>query len=661
MKKNPLSRTELEAEIEDYGASIDVDQIREVIRGTAELKSPAERDKILSLLKAKRVLAAPAILAELKMCMKAVKEAADIRAQAAEKLETEKRAKELRAKHGEDIDILVYRKEGFDPTLARLWAAIHRQNQREPRLFSFGDHVARVVSSAAREKMKTETLSWLGVRNEIGRLVKFYSDGDEPLSEAPPDEVCQDILHEPDNGLPVLRGIEHMPFFAWHGHQIELVRAPGYDAQSGYYLDPHEGVTIPDVPLRPSKEDVLNALAAIDDCFGDFPFDDGQFGKSGQASFANFLAFLLSFFMRGIIAGHVPISFVVKPAPGTGASLLISNAIYLATGKPGATETDLAGDKDEWRKTLFAASLAGKTYFWLDNVGHKLDSAAVANFVTMDVATGRILGKSEHVEAKIRMIWVFAGNNVGVSEELARRCSPIRLDAKVERPNHRAKSNFKYPGEKLREHIAENHGRLVASCLVLIQNWVAGGAKDWTDTSMTSFEEWSKKIGGVLAAAGVGGFLANLGLMDQVAEDSGAGDWKTLFAAWLKKDGVSTKRKMNSTDHRHANLVELIQDGGLDIGLPFDSEKRDRWLGAKLATFRDRVFDIGERHVVLKSERDTSTNSNTWFWEEAKTGEGADHMLVREQRRLLPNPFLTASLDMMGGEDEDWHPERGQV
>jgi hypothetical protein len=445
-----------------------------------------------------------------------------------------------------------------------------------------------------------------------------------------------------------------MPFFAWHGNRIELVRTPGYDAESGYFLDPHQDIVIPEIPSNPSPDDVADALAAIDDCFGDFPFDDGAFGEAGQASFANFLAFLLSFFMRGVIAGHVPISFVVKPAPGTGASLLISNAIYLATGKAGATETDLAGDKDEWRKTLFAASLSGKTYFWLDNVGHKLDSAAVANYVTMDVATGRILGKSEHAEAKIRMIWVFAGNNIGVSEELARRCSPIRLDAKVERPNKRASSAFKYPGEKLREHIATNHGDLVGACLVLIQNWVAHGAKPWEGTPMTSFEEWSKKIGGVLAAAGVDGFLGNLGIMDQAAEDGGIGDWKTLFAMWLEKDGVGTRRKMNSADHRHANLVEMIQAADLNIGLPFDGEKRDRWLGARLATFRDRVFDIGTRHVVLRSERDSSTNSNTWHWEEAETDERESHTKAREQRRLHPNPFLAASHAMRGDEDSDW-------
>jgi hypothetical protein len=52
-----------------------------------------------------------------------------------------------------------------------------------------------------------------------------------------------------------------------------------------------------------------------------------------------------------------------------------------------------------------------------------------------------------------------------------------------------------------------------------------------------------------------------------------------------------------------------------------------------METWATALRTIGERHVVLKSERDTSTNSNTWFWEEAKTGEGADHMLVREQRR----------------------------
>src|ERR1700722_10933368 len=96
------------------------------------------------------------------------------------------------------------------------------------------------------------------------------------------------------------------------------------------------------------------------------------------------------------------------------------------------------------------------------------------------------------------------GNNVQLSRELARRTLWSRLEPNSEKPWERKSEEFKhYP---LAEWVRQNRGQLIWAALTLIQNWIAQGKKPGTRT-LGSFENFSRVIGGVLDAAGIGGFL----------------------------------------------------------------------------------------------------------------------------------------------------------
>ena len=87
---------------------------------------------------------------------------------------------------------------------------------------------------------------------------------------------------------------------------------------------------------------------------------------------------------------------------------------------------------------------------------------------------------------------------------------PLRLETGDTEPSER--SGFKYDFDR---YLQTNRRELAWGCHVLVQNWLQRGAPTPTwqggGQPLGSFEEWSRVLGGILEAAGVRGFLANVG------------------------------------------------------------------------------------------------------------------------------------------------------
>ena len=84
----------------------------------------------------------------------------------------------------------------------------------------------------------------------------------------------------------------------------------------------------------------------LDDLLGDFPF-------IGEAERAHALALLLLSFVRPMISGPTPLHLIEKPAPGTGATLMVDAISIVATGTSASVMVE-GRDEDEWRKRLTA-------------------------------------------------------------------------------------------------------------------------------------------------------------------------------------------------------------------------------------------------------------------------------------------------------------------
>lgn len=182
------------------------------------------------------------------------------------------------------------------------------------------------------------------------------------------------------------------------------------------------------------------------------------------------------------------------------------------------------------------------------------------------------------VEVPNESTWIATANNPDISDEIARRTIPIRLDSGVERPWER--SEFKHP--QLVEWALEQRPHLVSACLSVIQIWVEAGMPKGQAT-LGSFEVWASVMGGVLDVAGVSGFLGGRGALYEAA-DRESRDWCVFSSAWWKRyedKSVGAKDLLEIAKERQ--LLLDVWGGRTALGAL-------QRLGRAVWARRDRVF-----------------------------------------------------------------------
>ncbi len=381
--------------------------------------------------------------------------------------------------------------------------------------------------------------------------------------------------------LPKLEGIVSTPVLAAGG---QWVTEAGFDACSGLYLvagDPQLADTTPTAArVEWAKRLILEEL------LGDFPFVD-------DASRAHAVGLLLLGFVRHAIDGATPLHLVDAPTPGTGKGLLTSVCCLPAAGAELASMS--AGrDDEEWRKRLTAKLAEGATHINLDNLSGTLDSASLSVALTQSVWGDRVLGSNATVRVKVRTIWSATANNLKLSDEIRRRCVWIRLDANAERPEER--TGFRHADLVGWAHA--HRAELATAAVVLVRHWQEQGAPAGGGTK-GSFQAWARTIGGILAAAGIPGFLANeRELYETAATDAQA--MRAFVAAWAERHGsnkvtVAELMPLASTpdapaaEAGHPAGPEGLLDAQLGAGPP---RARAIKLGHILGAHMDRVFSI---------------------------------------------------------------------
>src|SRR5262249_39847120 len=126
-----------------------------------------------------------------------------------------------------------------------------------------------------------------------------------------------------------------------------------------------------------------------------------------------------------------------------------------------------------------------------------------------------------------RATWMATGNNLRVGGDIARRCYWIHLDALTARPWQR--DGFRH--KDLGQYVLDHRGPLLTAALTLGEAGFAAGCPPASVAKVGGFEAWARTVGGVLAHAGVEGFLGNLdGLYAQVDEEEVA--WEMFLKAW---------------------------------------------------------------------------------------------------------------------------------
>ena len=497
------------------------------------------------------------------------------------------------------------------------WDALLAQDSR-PALFRHGGAIAEI----GRDDDGFARICHLtlpGLRGRLDRCAKWMRQGKEGTQPAwPPKEVVEDMLALP-RPLPVLRGVVNSPVFAANG---SLLTDAGYQLDTGLYYEPSDEALAP-VPNAPDMTDLQRAKEIIRlEWLSDFPFADG-------ASCANIVAAPVTVVAREMIDGPTPLFAIDCPMPGTGKGLLAHGVGIIALGAPPAVMTETRND-DEMRKRITSSLCAGLPVVLLDNLTQPLHSASLAAALTARHWSDRILGRNQIVELPVRCIWLATGNNLQLDNEIARRTVWVRLDARVDRPWQR--TSFRHPD--LPAWLQRHRHELLWAFLVLVQHWIAVGQPAWDGVSLGSYEAWSSVVGGILQAAGIGGFLENREEL-YARTDAETEEWRLFVGAWWEahKEAPLKAGDLFALSRAH-ELLPSVFAGAKDNATDRALITR---LGLALRQRRDRCFG----DLVIRSQSDAHQKATMY------------HLEAADVRDVDPNvPQISANVPQENGDSQ---------
>jgi hypothetical protein len=427
-----------------------------------------------------------------------------------------------------------------------------------PAVFVRGGHLARVrcdenakpiIEPFSKPADVHELRTELELRISFGRTVPGRKKDDPPTwknQHATSDLVQSVRTRGAWPNIPPLEAITEAPTLRADG---DIVDEPGYDVASRLLYRPAPGLRVPTVPRQPPRDQVTSAVEQLDDVLCDFPW------KTDTAR-ANAFALLLTPLVRPAIAGPVPLALISGTKAGTGKGLFVDVVSRINTGRaPGLVA--VPRNDEEMSKVIGALLMAGSTFIAFDEAD-ELHSSNLALALTATTTKPRVLGHSRMIELPQRATWVACGNNIRIRGDLHRRCYWIRLDAQVARPYER--EGFRHPN--LIAHINERRGELLAAALTIARAWYAANQPPAATPTLGGFQDWAQTIGGILAHAGIIGFLADHAEENRRADEDST-EWEALLTALhalFTGSPFTVGDVLGLIDHNEPTLIEALPD-----------------------------------------------------------------------------------------------------
>jgi len=416
-----------------------------------------------------------------------------------------------------------------------------------PSIFQRGRQLVRIRMDGGTPFIEPLTEAALcGILDRTAKFMRIAPNGLIPV--APPVRVVRDLAALPAwPGIPELAGLTESPTLRPDG---SITTTPGYDPETRLIYAPASGLAIPPIPEHPTTDDLARACELIKDLLQDFPFAD-------DASRVHTYALLVTLAARPAIDGPIPLFLIDKPAPGTGASLLMECISRIMTGRPAAMMSPPQHD-EEARKLVTALLLSGSPFNVLDNADRVLAASSLARMLTASIWQDRLLGQNKVVSIPQCAVWAATGNNVRITGDLGRRCILIRLDARVPRPWERV--HFTHPN--LLAWVASLRGELLGAILTLCRAWFASGQPQADASTFGGFEEWVRVIGGILSHLGLSGFLGNREEVYAQVDEAHAG-WPAFLEALRTEFGekaFTSKEIVRRLDDAGSPLRDMLPE-----------------------------------------------------------------------------------------------------
>lgn len=503
--------------------------------------------------------------------------------------------------YGSHLETLDESKEGRRMTVARTLAALAAANDPST-IFVRGGQLARLRRDE-RDRPSIETLTADTLSAELNHIVRFVRDkrlpekdggGFKTIEAGRPRYLEDDLLSETAwPGIPPLETLVEAPVLRDNGTVVDQA---GYDAGSRHYYAPSATLRLPAIPDRPSAAQVDAARELLlGELLHGFPF-------AGESDRANALGAALTPIVRATV-GSVPLAAVDATRAGTGKGKLVTAVAQIHTGRPAGVFT-APENEAEWGKSITALLDGGAALVLIDEAT-SLGSPALAAALTADVYEARRLGQSKMIRVPQRATWFAAGNNIELRGDLVRRAYRIRLDAKMAQPWTR--SGFRHPD--LEGWVAEHRGQLLAALLTLARAWHAAGCPAAPGPSIGGFQRWADTIGGILAHAGVPGFLGN------IAELYADGDHdSTAWEAFL----TAIDSHFHGDRFTTGELAEALSTPEFSDALPDELASKTHTPGFKAALGKALRSRLDTRHGeygwhIADAGRDSHTKRPTWI------------------------------------------------
>lgn len=382
--------------------------------------------------------------------------------------------------------------------LTRATIASLRQTNVPERLFA---RDGLMVEARAEGVKAVDSSRLLYLMSEGANWYRTVQRGEKVVRRpcSPPKDVVSTVAAAGSEvwGFPRLDRIVTTPVFAADG---SLRTEPGYHPASRSYYMPPEGLTIRRVSKKPTKAEVKEAKALINEMFRDFAFVD-------ESDKAAAWAMLLQPFARELIRGgaSTPLYSVQAPKQGTGKTILVQSALSPAVGNVDS-QAEPHGD-EEMEKRLTSMMREAQPVVFFDNVDRFISYPSLASALTKPTWSGRVLGSSSTVTSPVSCLFALTANNPRFSDDMKRRVVPVRLDAKTEDPSQRTGFAHSLPSWAV-----NNRADLIWAACTVIASWVAAGRPNKADDTpvLASYAAWRRVMGGILHNAGIVGFLGNL-------------------------------------------------------------------------------------------------------------------------------------------------------
>jgi hypothetical protein len=415
------------------------------------------------------------------------------------------------------------------------------------------------------------------------RFLRETEDGQElDRYDVLPTDLCRAFVHSPRvaAALPELVGYSRTPLF---DARARLVSRPGFDPESGIFYD--------GPPIPPAE-----GSAALDAALGGFLWKQ-------EVDRINLIgAMLTTLTMPMWTRGH-PFVAINGNKAGVGKSTLARVLGLIAEGGEEVSTVSWCPDDAEFEKQLATRVEAGDRVILIDNAktAKSIESAILERCITDTRLNFRRLGSNSSItRPRNDVLFCLTMNLVQLGPDLRRRALPVNLSTESD------VREVAYPLDDVLGWVQERRVDIVGELLGLVQRWLDDGRPlAVVPARHSTGQRWASTIDGILAHAGLPGFLSNF-------EDSEHA-FDPKYAVMLEIVRAHRGQPARTPGEWAAVLGDVLEDRFKDRHGEDRSERaRATIVGALFSEYADARFEIDGEAWRLVREWPEGVGRGVW-------------------------------------------------